>query len=96
MQLTSLNKLNSFIRDRYYLPLVIIASFAIPSYIMMKVFTLSLEAALTLSVFRYMITLHITWLINSVSHIGSWKPYDKNIEPSDSKFWGTVTFGEGE
>jgi stearoyl-CoA desaturase (delta-9 desaturase) len=61
----------------------------------MRLLSISFETAFFMSVFRYLITLHITWMINSVSHIGSWKPYDRNIEPSDSKFFGTLTFGEG-
>lgn len=46
--------------------------------------------------FRYLTSLHITWLTNSVAHFGTWKPYDKNIVASDSKFFGTITYGEGK
>lgn len=48
-----------------------------------------------MNVLRYVVSLHVTWLTNSVAHIGDWKPYDKTIAASDSRINGTITFGEG-
>ncbi|KAG5667062.1 hypothetical protein PVAND_015062 [Polypedilum vanderplanki] len=82
-------------QHKYYVPLAILISFALPIFVSMKFFSTSFKTAFFMTSFRYLLTLHITWMINSVSHIGNWKPYDKNIEPSDSKLFGTLTFGEG-
>jgi stearoyl-CoA desaturase (Delta-9 desaturase) len=40
--------------------------------------------------FRYAMTLHLTWLVNSAAHLWGNKPYDKTINPSQNAF---VTFG---
>ena len=44
---------------------------------------------------RYMISQHGTWFINSVAHMWGRRPYDKNINPSESRFVSLVSFGEG-
>ncbi len=36
------------------------------------------------NIYRYLIMLHLVWMVNSVAHIWGEKPYDKNISPTDS------------
>jgi len=41
------------------------------------------------------ITLHITWSVNSVAHWFGHKPYDKSINPSENLLVSLSTIGEG-
>ena len=47
------------------------------------------------AVFRYILTLHTTWLVNSVAHMWGYKPYDKNINPVENMFVALGAIGEG-
>ncbi|XP_041988696.1 acyl-CoA Delta-9 desaturase-like [Aricia agestis] len=47
------------------------------------------------SIFRYTISLHCTWLVNSAAHIWGNKPYDKNIGPTENKLVSILATGEG-
>lgn len=49
----------------------------------------------TLAVFRYVVTLHSTWLVNSAAHLWGSKHYDKTINPSDNRFVSVAAMGEG-
>ena len=48
-----------------------------------------------LVVFRYVITLHSTWLVNSAAHLWGSRNYDKNINPSDNRIVSFAAIGEG-
>lgn len=45
--------------------------------------------------FRYVMTLHSTWLVNSVAHLWGTHRYDKHINPSDNNFVSFAAIGEG-
>ncbi|CAF4848120.1 unnamed protein product [Pieris macdunnoughi] len=47
------------------------------------------------SMFRYTISLHFTWLVNSAAHIWGNRPYDKYIGATDHKVVAMLAFGEG-
>lgn len=47
------------------------------------------------AIFRYIFSLHGTWLVNSYAHFYGMKPYDKNISPTNSYFVGILAIGEG-
>lgn len=54
-----------------------------------------------MNMFRLILTWHITWSINSFSHVpfgwgGGSKPFEKDILPNDSYIIGILAFGEGE
>ena len=80
---------------RYYVPLVIFCSFGIPILLSTYVFGEALMVAYHINVFRYILTLHITWSINSVSHIWGSKPFEKDMAPTDTYIIGFLAFGEG-
>ncbi|KAG5667061.1 hypothetical protein PVAND_015061 [Polypedilum vanderplanki] len=80
---------------KFYIPLVLIFSFIIPIKISMYLVGHDLMVGICAIFCRYVISLHLVWFTNSFAHVGSWKPYDKNIAPSDSKFFGIICFGEG-
>lgn len=47
------------------------------------------------SIFRYVVTLNVTWLVNSAAHIWGNHPYDKHINPAENKAVAFLTSGEG-
>lgn len=53
-----------------------LCSFVLPTMLCVY-FGESLYTAYCLQIFRYILTLHITWSINSVSHIWGGKPFEK-------------------
>jgi len=81
---------------KYYLPLVVIFCFLLPTVIPVYLWgENALVAFYTAALFRYCFTLHATWFINSAAHSFGYRPYDINISPAES-IWTTITaFGEG-
>ncbi|XP_028032405.1 stearoyl-CoA desaturase 5-like [Bombyx mandarina] len=47
------------------------------------------------SMFRYTISLHFTWLVNSAAHLWGNKPYDQYIGATDNKTVAICALGEG-
>ncbi|CAK9820781.1 Acyl-CoA Delta-9 desaturase [Anthophora plagiata] len=47
------------------------------------------------TVFRYTLSLNLTWLVNSAAHIWGMKPYDKSIGPTENVSVAVLAFGEG-
>ncbi|XP_052739572.1 acyl-CoA Delta-9 desaturase-like [Bicyclus anynana] len=79
----------------YYLILILLASFILPTYIP-TLWGESLKNAFFVSaIFRYVTVLNTTWLINSAAHMWGTKPYNKHIHPVESKPVSFVTLGEG-
>lgn len=65
-------------QHRNYLPLTFVASVIIPTLIPWMFFGESLAVGFFFStVWRYTLSLHLTWLINSAAHMFGMKPYDK-------------------
>lgn len=62
---------------RYYMLLVLLISFGLPIFLSTYFFGDSVIVAYYFNLFRYVLTLHITWSINSVSHIWGGKPFEK-------------------
>ena len=65
-----------FIR-RYYVPLVIVITFVLPSVIPYYCWGENLKMSFLLAILRYVLSLNFTWLVNSAAHIWGMKPYDK-------------------
>lgn len=47
------------------------------------------------NVFRYTVSLNLTWLVNSAAHIWGMKPYDNTIGPTENKAVAFCAMGEG-
>jgi stearoyl-CoA desaturase (Delta-9 desaturase) len=63
-------------QHKYYLPLVLILGFIAPIWLacyMGEFF----HVAFTGHIFRYLVGLHLVWMINSGAHLWGYKPYDK-------------------
>ncbi|XP_025414953.1 acyl-CoA Delta(11) desaturase-like [Sipha flava] len=83
-------------QKKYYLWLVPIITFLIPSLIPYWVCNERfLYSFVVVGVTRYMLSLHFTWLVNSAAHIWGTKPYDKNITPTENPTVALLAFGEG-
>ncbi|KAL7643598.1 UNVERIFIED_CONTAM: hypothetical protein RMT77_005581 [Armadillidium vulgare] len=83
-------------QKNYYVPLMVLACFVIPTFLPWYLWGETFINALMVPTFlRYCVTLHVTWMVNSLAHwIGS-KPFDKDIYPSQNKLVATLALGEG-
>ncbi|CEF60824.1 Fatty acid desaturase, type 1 domain and Fatty acid desaturase, type 1, core family-containing protein [Strongyloides ratti] len=81
---------------KYYFPLVIFSCFVFPTWVAVAGWGESaFYAFYTAGVFRYVFTLHATWLINSAAHTFGYKPYDASISPVESVWTDVLAIGEG-
>ncbi|KAH9388044.1 hypothetical protein TYRP_009248 [Tyrophagus putrescentiae] len=80
---------------QFYKPLAIFCTFYLPTYIPYYFWGENFYVAFYLSAFRYCFSLHSTWLVNSAAHLYGTKPYDKVINPRESKLVQVMTVGEG-
>ncbi|CRL07879.1 CLUMA_CG020908, isoform A [Clunio marinus] len=81
-------------QHKYYLPLSIIFGFAMPMWLACLVGE-SFRVVYYGHICRYMIGLHMVWMINSGAHLWGYRPYDKSISSTDSYWIGTFGMGEG-
>lgn len=81
---------------KYYLQLVLLLCFVLPTVIPWMYWGESFLTALMVSgLLRYTIVLHITWFVNSLAHWVGNKPYDKSIYPSQNSVVAYLALGEG-
>lgn len=81
---------------RFYVPLVTLFCFVLPTIVpMWLVGETFWNAHLVNGLLRYTVSLHMTWLVNSAAHTWGYKPYDKNIAPTENPAMSIGMFGEG-
>ena len=81
---------------KYYYILALICSVFIPTFTPWYFWNESmLYSFLLCAAFRYIITLHVTWLVNSAAHLFGNHPYDKSISPAENWFVSLTAIGEG-
>ncbi|XP_023241820.1 acyl-CoA desaturase-like isoform X1 [Centruroides sculpturatus] len=81
---------------KYYVPLVILMAIIVPSLIPYYFWDVSWQECICISFcYRYIRSLHITWLVNSAAHKWGYKPYDKNISSVENAIVSYLTNGEG-
>lgn len=81
---------------RFYLPLVALFCFLIPTWVAVWGWNeKALVALYTAAFFRYCWTLHATWMVNSAAHRFGYKPYDASITPGEHILTTIVAIGEG-
>jgi stearoyl-CoA desaturase (Delta-9 desaturase) len=80
---------------RFYIPLVILIWGVLPMLVPIYLFNDTFMFALCGNMFRYIISLHQTWLVNSAAHMFGNRPYDKTIRPRESKSVVYLSMGEG-
>ncbi|CAL8118625.1 unnamed protein product [Orchesella dallaii] len=82
-------------QSRWYWTLTAIIHFIIPICIFRYFWGLSMIHCIAANYRRYLVSLHITWCVNSVAHIWGDKPYDKNITPAENSWVSFLAAGEG-
>ncbi|CAG9858145.1 unnamed protein product [Phyllotreta striolata] len=83
------------LQRKYYFPLVLVLCFAIPTYIPIYYWGETFSKSFSMNVLRHVIGINITGLVNSIAHTWGYRPYDKNIAPSESLLCSLFTCGEG-
>lgn len=81
-------------QDRYYLPLLVLVSFGLPSLIG---WTVGRPGAGFLfgGLLRVVVVQHMTFCINSLAHYVGTRPYDLEQTARDSWWLAFITYGEG-
>lgn len=83
-------------QHRYYLPLCVLFTILIPSVVAWYFWNEQGHIAfLYLFAFRYVISLHCTWFVNSAAHLWGDRPYDKTSMTADNAFVCYAALGEG-
>ena len=81
---------------RYYLPMCLLMTIVVP--VGVPWFFWGEDpwiAFFCLSLFRYVMTLHSTWFVNSAAHLWGSRRYDKHVNPCDNRFVAVASIGEG-
>ncbi|TMW53323.1 hypothetical protein DOY81_001623 [Sarcophaga bullata] len=83
-------------QKKYYFVIMPICCFVLPALFPYYYLGSSLKVCFFVgSMFRYCLSLHGTWLVNSAAHFYGMKPYDKNISSVNNKMVSIIAFGEG-
>ncbi|XP_076766435.1 acyl-CoA Delta-9 desaturase [Xylocopa sonorina] len=80
---------------RTYIILMPLLAFVLPTWIPCYFWNEKPLFSWYFSMFRYILSLHLTWLVNSAAHIWGMKPYDRNIGPTENKAVAVLVLGEG-
>jgi stearoyl-CoA desaturase (delta-9 desaturase) len=84
-----------YIQKKYYKILAIVFCFVLPTLVPYYLWNESLSISYFVAIIRYVFTLHVTWLVNSLAHWIGYKPYDKRISPVENLFVAIGAIGEG-
>lgn len=83
-------------QHRHYLKLCFVFSVMLPMLIPWLCWGEDITVAFfILFLFRYIMTLHSTWFVNSAAHLWGERRYDGGINPSDNRFVCMAAIGEG-
>ncbi|XP_020298166.1 acyl-CoA Delta(11) desaturase-like [Pseudomyrmex gracilis] len=80
---------------KYYLYLVFVLSFIVPTLVPWLVWNESLWYSGIASITRYCITIHLTASVNSLGHRWGMRPYDNSISPVENAVISVLVCGEG-
>ncbi|XP_049873067.1 acyl-CoA Delta(11) desaturase-like [Pectinophora gossypiella] len=82
-------------QKRYALPVIGAACFILPTVIPVYCWGETLSNSWHVTIFRYVVNLNVTFLVNSAAHIWGNKPYDKTLRPAQNIPVALLTLGEG-
>eukprot|EP00092_Neocalanus_flemingeri_P070352 GFUD01086334.1.p1 GENE.GFUD01086334.1~~GFUD01086334.1.p1 ORF type:complete len:341 (-),score=74.27 GFUD01086334.1:156-1178(-) len=82
-------------QHKYYIPSFLLCCFILPTILPCILWGECLYTAYFMAVLRYLLVLHVTWIVNSVAHFFGNKPYDKTIGPVDNMAVSFFAWGEG-
>lgn len=83
---------------KYYLALVVLIWGFLPTAILYYVAFLEKEPlwfCFCVNIFRYVLSLHCTWSVNSWAHLYGMAPYDINMQAKENRLVSFFTYGEG-
>ncbi|PNF17902.1 Acyl-CoA Delta(11) desaturase [Cryptotermes secundus] len=80
---------------RYYYILMPLLTFIIPTLVPVFLWNEDPWMAWYSTMFRWVLALNCTWLVNSAAHMWGNKPYDKNISPAENMSVAILAYGEG-
>ncbi|KAL7300762.1 acyl-CoA Delta(11) desaturase-like [Trichogramma pretiosum] len=80
---------------RLYIILMPLFCFVIPAWIPCYFWNENPMNSWYATIFRYTLSLNITWLVNSAAHIWGTRPYDESISATDNVRVALGAFGEG-
>ncbi|KAJ3650684.1 hypothetical protein Zmor_019034 [Zophobas morio] len=83
-------------QKKFYGILAPVMCFLVPTVVPWYLWNENLYVAFcTAGMFRYVLSLHFTWMVNSVAHTWGTRPYDRSIKASENKLVSSLTWGEG-
>lgn len=83
-------------QKRYYAILMPMFCFIVPTFLAYYFLDETISNSwYIVAIFRYVLSLNGTWLVNSAAHIWGTKPYDRNISPTNNTFVAIAAVGEG-
>nr|AHW98358.1 fatty acyl desaturase [Grapholita molesta] len=88
------NKVLMF-QKKYSIPFIGTICFILPTLIPMYFWDETFSSAFFVTVLRVIVSLHVTFLVNSFAHAFGNRPYDRYIKPSQSIPISLATLGEG-
>ncbi len=81
---------------KYYHIIALVCSVIIPTVVPWYFWNEGVVASFLLcGAFRYISTLHVTWMVNSAAHMFGKRPYDGTINPAENWFVCLTAIGEG-
>lgn len=80
---------------RLYIVLMPLFCFLLPTWVPCHFWNEKPMYSWYATLFRYTLSLNLTWLVNSAAHMWGMKPYDNTISPTDSISVGIGAMGEG-
>ncbi|KAL5278543.1 SCD family protein [Megaselia abdita] len=83
-------------QKKYYLIMMPLLAFAFPTVLAHYIFGMNYwYSFVTVGVLRYVMSLHYTWMINSVAHTFGNRPFDEKVSATDSLTTSIIACGEG-
>ncbi|KAL1491760.1 hypothetical protein ABEB36_012310 [Hypothenemus hampei] len=82
-------------QHKYYMMLMPLICFVLPVLFPVWLWNETWMNSFCLNIFRYIFTLHASWLVNSAAHMWGDRPYDKYINPSENLTVSILALGEG-
>lgn len=82
-------------QHKYYLILMPLICFVLPVPLPVLLWNETWLNSFCVNMFRFVFTLHASWLVNSAAHMWGHRPYDKFINPSENLMVSIFALGEG-
>lgn len=82
-------------QHKWYWPLAFTCCYIVPVLVPVYLWGEDVYISWWSTAMRYMLSLHLTWLINSIAHVFGDKPYDSSVSAVQNPLCSIATLGEG-